>query len=336
MQPYALDLGNGYTKFSRGSTPQMMPSYICEALDPSELCDDIGFGAIIKYTGGERADLAGRIWAVGEAAKTSFPGAFSRVVDSENSTGKVDFALHFALAGLPPMSHGQYFQIPVMYASLPDPALLGSAFKRAIIGTHRYTHNGVEASATIDDVTVLHEGQGAFVYALSQGVFPSGTANAIIDCGNGTTIAQAFSPNGHLIPKSRTVSQVGVFHLLKSIASDIRLKRTLGKEGDIHLIQQAIEDGSLSYGSRNIDISNIYREQRNRWASQALKKALEKFSTMKDEIDTILLIGGGANIVKILAEKKDSIELCPEPQLANVLGLAKLADKRIRTLRSVA
>jgi plasmid segregation protein ParM len=196
MQPYALDLGNGYTKFSRGSTPQMMPSYICEALDPSELCDDIGFGAIIQYTVGDRADLAGRIWAVGEAAKTSFPGAFSRVVDSENSTGKVDFALHFALAGLPPMSHGQYFQIPVMYASLPDPALLGSAFKRAIIGTHRYTHNGVEASATIDDVTVLHEGQGAFVYALSQGVFPSGTANAIIDCGNGTTIAQASVPTG--------------------------------------------------------------------------------------------------------------------------------------------
>lgn len=336
MIPYALDLGNGYAKFSRGSTPTIIPSYICEAIDPSEICDDIGQGAIVRYESGDRPELTKKLWAIGEAAKISFPGAYSRVVDSENSTGKVDHAVQFALAGLPPTMPGQRFYIPCMYASLPDPELLAKAFKKAVIGTHRYTHNGTEAIAQIDDVVVLHEGQGAFAYALSQGIIPGGTANAIIDCGNGTTIAQAFSANGHLIPKSRTVSNVGVFHLLKAIATDIRLKKQLGKEGDIHLIQQAIEDGSLSYGSRHIDITEIYRDHRNRWASQALRIALEKFSTMQDEIDTILLIGGGANIVKVLAEKKDSIELCPNPQTANVLGLAKLAEKRLFKLRSVA
>lgn len=336
MIPYALDLGNGYTKFSCGSTPQIIPSYICEALDPSEICDDLGKGALVRYTSGDRPELIGKLWAMGEAAKISFPGAYSRVVDSENSTGKIDCAIQFTLAGLAPSMPGQHFHIPILYASLPDPELLATAFKRAIKGMHYYTHNGVEASVQIDTPIVLHEGQGAFAYALSQGIIPSTTANAIVDCGNGTTIAQAFSSNGHLIPKSRTVSNVGVYHLLKAIASDIRLKKQLGKEGDIHLIQSAIEDGSLSYGSRHIDLSEIYREHRNRWASQALKKALQKFSTMTDEIDTILLIGGGANIVKVLAEKKDSIELCPNPQTANVLGLAKLADKRLFKLRSAA
>jgi plasmid segregation protein ParM len=341
MLPYAIDLGNGYTKTSYGNKPRIMPSYLSPIVNESDICDDFGpgGGAFLLYLSGARQDLIGTKWLLGEAAKISFPATYQRVVEA--SSGKIEYALQFALSDVLCCHKYQNVNIPTLYASLPDPLTDGEKFKKAVLGRHEIQLSHVNSPpdarfhyfVTIENCKILHEGQGAFINAIATGIIPSGVAAGIIDCGSGTTIAQCFSANGHLIPSSRTVSPVGVHHLLKMIATDPRLKERIGGEGNLHLIQQAIEDSSFSYGASNVDIEQIFRDHRKVWAQSALRKALEKFSSMKDEIDSILLVGGGAHIVKAICQKS-SIILSPNPQTANVMGMARLAELKIS--RSVA
>ena len=123
----------------------------------------------------------------------------------------------------------------------------------------------------------------------------------------------------------RYVSDAGINDLLLSIASDSQLKKQLGGEAKIHLLQRAI-CGNFSYGSTGIDITPIYQKRLKLWAEKTIKPALLNLAPMQDEIDNIILCGGGANLLRKLAKNKGFI-IAKDPQNSHIKGLAILAQK---------
>lgn len=326
-QLLSADMGNGYSKVATSPFKvSTFPSHIAEIADASEACADLGSdGSVIEYVEGDRTDLVNRTFAIGTAAAITSPSGFFAIVSEGQNRGKVQWGLLLLLNTIKNTYAGEIIIIPELIASLPDIDVLGIKFKQAIIGTHVVIKNGERLTVKIDRVTLKPESSGCLISCLSDGLIQRGSTNAIIDVGHGTVITTGFSPNGHLIPQLRYVSDAGINDLLLSIASDSQLKKQLGSEAKIHLLQRAIR-GELTYGSTRIDITPIYHKRLKLWADKTIKPALLNLAPMQDEIDNIILCGGGANLLTKLAHSKGFI-VARNPQNSHIKGLAILAQK---------
>jgi hypothetical protein len=327
MNTLSIDIGNGYSKIALNPFQvSTFPSHIAELADPSEACEDMGQnGSILTYHDGDRSDLVGRTFAVGTAAAISSPSGFQAIVSEGQNRGKVAWGLILTCNALKPTYQGETITVPEIIASLPDTGILGDQFRTAMTGRHVLTRNGDRMTLIIQRVTLKPESSGCLVSCLADGAIERGSTNAILDIGHGTVISTGFSPNGSLIPQLRSVSDAGIADLLASIANDPSLKKAIGGEAKIHLLQRAI-CGDFQYGSTGIDITEIYQKRLRLWAEKAIKPALQNLAPMADEIDNIILCGGGANILRKFAQSKGFI-VANDPQNSHIKGLAIIAQK---------
>ena len=327
MNTLSIDIGNGYSKIALNPFQvSTFPSHIAELADPSEACEDTGSsGSVITYCDGDRADLIGRTFAVGTAAAITSPAGFQAIVSEGQSRGKVTWGLILTCNALKPTYQGETIVVPEIVASLPDTGILGDQFRSAMTGRHVFSRSGDRFTLQIQRVTLKPESSGCLVSCLTDGSVDRGSTNAILDIGHGTVISTGFSPNGSLIPQLRSVSDAGISDLLASIAGDSTLKKAIGGEAKIHLLQRAIM-GDFNYGSTGIDITDIYQKRMRLWAEKALKPALQNLAPMADEIDNIILCGGGANLLRKFAQSKGFI-VANDPQNSHIKGLAIIAQR---------
>ena len=327
MNTLSIDIGNGYSKIALNPFQvSTFPSHIAELADPSEACDDRGVsGSIITYCDGDRTDLIGRTFAIGTAASISSPSGFQAIVSEGQNRGKVTWGLLLTANALKPTYQGETIVVPEILASLPDTGILGENFRQAMVGRHVLSRNGDRFTLVINRVTLKPESSGCLVSCLTDGSVERGSTNAILDIGHGTVISTGFSPNGSLIPQLRSVADAGIADLLASIAGDSALKKAIGGEAKIHLLQRAI-CGDFTYGSTGIDITDIYQKRMRLWAEKAIKPALQNLAPMADEIDNIILCGGGANLLRKFAQSKGFI-VANDPQNSHIKGLAIIAQK---------
>ena len=327
MNNLSIDIGNGFSKIALNPFKiSTFPSHVAELADPSEACEDTGSnGSIITYLEGDRSDLIGRTFAVGTAAAISSPAGFQAIVSEGQNRGKVTWGLLLTCNSLKPTYQGETITIPEIIASLPDTGILGDNFRQAMIGRHVLSRNGDRFTLVINRVTLKPESSGCLVSCLTDGAIERGSTNAILDIGHGTVISTGFSPNGSLIPQLRSVSDAGISDLLASIAGDSALKKAIGGEAKIHLLQRAIM-GDFEYGSTGINISDIYQKRLRLWAEKAIKPALQNLAPMADEIDNIILCGGGANLLRKFAQSKGFI-VANDPQNSHIKGLAIIAQR---------
>lgn len=327
MNNLSIDIGNGFSKIALNPFKiSTFPSHVAELADPSEACEDTGSnGSIITYLEGDRSDLIGRTFAIGTAAAITSPAGFQAIVSEGQNRGKVQWGLILTCNALKPTYQGETIVVPEIIASLPDTGILGDQFRQAMVGRHVLSKGGDRFTLTIQRVTLKPESSGCLVSCLADGAIERGSTNAILDIGHGTVISTGFSPNGSLIPQLRSVSDAGIADLLASIASDPSLKKAIGGEAKIHLLQRAIM-GDFTYGSTGIDISEIYQKRMRLWAEKAIKPALQNLAPMADEIDNIILCGGGANLLRKFAQSKGFI-VANDPQNSHIKGLAIIAQR---------
>lgn len=326
MNILSIDVGNGFTKAAFSPLKiKIFPSHVAEISSPDEACLDFGAnGSIISYLDGDREDLIGRCFAVGTAASITAPGAYQEIISEGGNKGKYLWGLLLAINSIRPSYSGEIKGIKIL-ASLPDIEALGDKFRSSFIGHHVIEQNGDRLILNILDVVIKPESAGCLISCLADGVIDRGTS-AIIDIGHGTIISSGFSPSGVIIPRLRMVLDHGISDLINSIAGDIELRRMIGGHAKPHLIQRAISSLDFQYGSSGIDISEIFKKRLRLWAEKSIKPAIQNLAPMRDEIDNIILCGGGANLLVNFAQKQKFI-IAPDPQNAHIKGLAILAEK---------
>ena len=324
-QPTAIDIGNASVKLAQGSRLSITDSCVAELLSQSELSHLSEGSAFVRYLAGARPDLVGKQWVTGNDAKLICPDTYQRVVDKPK--GKASLGLQLLLGVLFPPTMGDKLVISTLYSSLPDPALLGQQLCSALLGTHLIERNGHQFEVQINALKVLEEGQGALIYALNQGLCTPSTINATIDCGSGTTISQAYTERGDVLPNTRLVQDRGVNELALMIVRDDRMKALLGKHADPSLILEAIRAETYLYGGQRFDFGEIFRDNHRIWLQSVAAPALRKLTPIQDRLNKILLIGGGSAIAGQL--NQGIIATCPNAQVANVQGLLVLARRML-------
>ena len=324
--PTAIDIGNASVKLAQGSRLSITDSCVAEILSCSELSNKMSEGsAFVRYQAGSRSDLIGKQWVAGSDAKLICPDTYQRVVDKPK--GKAVLGLQLLLGALSPPPLGDTLTLSTLYCSLPDPALLSQELRSALLGTHLIERNGHPFEVRIGALKVLEEGQGALVYAMNQGLCSPSSVNATIDCGSGTTISQAYTERGDVLPNTRLVQDRGVNELALMIVRDDRMKALLGKHADPALILEAIRAETYLYGGQRLDFSGIFKDNRRIWLQSVAAPALRKLTPIQDRLSKILLIGGGSALAGQL--NQGIISTCPNAQVANVQGLLVLARRTL-------
>lgn len=309
-----IDIGNGHTKIVVGFERVSVPSYVLPLVTPLQQTPVRGW---VQYVSGAREDLYSQSWLVGEDAYYQSPLALCRVTD--DSTGKPRYALQLLLGGLSHLKPRAEWDLRVC-VSVHHVEALAVQMRQAIEGVHvvRFSPDGPEVRVTVAVADVLQEGAAVLPRVQSQrpGVC------LLFDFGNGTTVATQFGPDGRML--NRKVLEVGVEALIDGIARD--MVSQLGREGDRQLVRRAIEDGSLTYGTRQVDLSPLYQRHMQAWIPSVVSPVYRASEQWLDDSASALAIGGGVclpNFAAALAHK--GITPVTDAVWANALGLADVA-----------
>lgn len=180
--PCGWDCGNGYAKLHSPDGEILMQSYFYQIDDHD--CGNyeaLGNGSVIEYLSGDRLDLIGTRWLIGETAEIYHPLNYQRIVDDFKH--KVNYGLQMLLGAIALMPKQNNYHLTVV-ASLHDSQAFAADLRKALQGSHRVKLNGTSCTVTLF-VQVTEEGIGALI--LNR--VPGQRKVALIDLGHGTTIA---------------------------------------------------------------------------------------------------------------------------------------------------
>ena len=298
----AVDAGNRFTKIatSAGNTHQM-PSYFAEA--------NFRDTTSIHYESGDRLDLVGKRWHIGEAAK-------NRNGEPVFLSEKSDLMPMMVLGSLPSIGAGT-IAISALRLCVPDVwAVDTDKVSSALKGCHQI--NG--STYKISGVSVHSEAICSYPFLMEMGAFKYARPNGIVDIGGGNTTGVIISPSGEPIWESKFTGH-GTIELAKMVAYHPALVglESKGVSPRLDLILDAIA-GDGFYGSQ-------------RSISQAINDCLPGFLTkIKKQINTawepylstlgeIAVIGGSAALCADWAAKNSRIKLIENSQFANAQGL---------------
>lgn len=332
-ESYGTDIGNGFLKINDGRTPAWStPSWYAEVPPGSQFNDLDLYSMHVRYLDGDRPDLKGKEWLIGPAAKSQ-TRLFQRAVDA----GKIDISLQLVLGCIRPpqeMTESGTLFIQSLITSLPDARRDAAELKTKIGGRHIVELDGLKVAIGWGQVEVKEEGWGAYNYAVRRGLLRRGIGNATLDVGCGTAIVSYWDENGNLNYDARQPFDKGVDTLVQLIRADYRFKQRFGSDPKLHLILKGIEDGTLNYGTVG-SFKDIFEEKRKQWIVDVLKSAISVLKPFKDELDKILFVGGGAPLAEGVVTNVKCV-VCPNPQLANVLGLIPTNSKVAPIAQEVA
>jgi hypothetical protein len=332
-ESYGTDIGNGFLKINDGRTPAWStPSWYAEVPPGSQFNDLDLYSMHVRYLDGDRPDLKGKEWLIGPAAKSQ-TRLFQRAVDA----GKIDIGLQLVLGCIRPpqeMTESGTLFIQTLVTSLPDARRDAAELKTKLGGRHIVELDGFKVAIGWGKVEVKEEGWGAYNYAVRRGLLRHGIGNATIDIGCGTAIVSYWDENGNLNYDARQPFDKGVDTLVQLIRADYRFKQRFGSDPKLHLILKGIENGTLNYGTVG-SFKDIFEEKRKQWIVDVLKSAISVLKPFKDELDKILFVGGGAPLAEGIVTNAKCV-VCPNPQLANVLGLVPTNSKVTPIAKEVA
>ena len=316
--PCGWDCGNGYAKLHTQDGQILIPSYFKQIIETDgNDYESLGNGAVIEYLQGERIDLVGSKWLIGDTAEIYCKQSFGRIVDDFKN--KITYGLQMLLGAIALASRQQNYNLFVV-ASLHDSQAFAPDLKKALQGNHTVKFDGKDIVNICVNCQVTEEGVGALLISRA----PGQQKIALIDIGHGTTISSVFEGN-KLLQNSRKIDTVGVHHLCEVIANNLLTRRHLGKPANLHLIREGMSR-NFNYGTTSWDFSNIYGSELKGWLASCLVPAWKHLQSRADELDAIYLVGGGASLPFVSAiASRQGVATIQNSQLANVEGLLKLA-----------
>lgn len=318
VNPCGWDCGNGYSKLHTSEGQILMPSYFKQIVETDKNdYESLGNGALIEYLQGDRTDLIGTKWLIGESAEIYYKQSFGRIVDDFKN--KITYGLQMLLGAVALMPRQQNYNLFVV-ASLHDSQAFALDLKKALEGNHLAKFDGKDIVNICVSCQITEEGVGALLVARA----PGQQKVALIDLGCGTVITSVFEGN-KLLQNSRKIDTVGVHHLCEAIANNLKTRRYLGKPANPHLIREGMSR-NFHYGTTNWEFSNIYADELKGWLSSCLVPAWKHLQARADDLDAVYLVGGGAMLPNVSAiAARQGIATIQNSQTANVEGLLKLA-----------
>lgn len=330
--PCGVDVGAGLIKVaidSNGSQMRVrMPSKVVELKSP--LLDDLTSkeGGHFLYHSGDRADLIGKEFLVGDLANHYAPTSHIKL--SDDPVLKAEYALHAVLGALATLPHRLEWHL-FLVISTHSRELFKDKITSLLSGVHSVSFSGKDKVATKVKIhlgLVVPEGIGAYSQAKYLGLIAP-QANVIgIDYGTATVIPQVFAPQGKLI-SHQPLEVGGAIDLLDALASDTELLKFIGsgKRGSVELIRLGIEDGSFLYGSRQFNFKSIYSKHLKTWLGARIRLSMKAVSEWRDSAQSIVAWGGGTELPGVASNLK-SIGITPLPDggWANAIGLQTMAQ----------
>jgi Actin like proteins N terminal domain len=303
-----LDVGNSTLKFAINGLEKRVPSAIREVF--SGQIDAPPSGGMVHYLDGDRKDLIGKTWVIGETALIGTHVSISEGVDN-----KPAYALQSLLGLLAMVSYRSSWDIKLV-ASVHTRSLRPD-MESGLRGRHQVVFNAGDRVSEINITLqkVVDEGAGALLSV------PNATAGktCVLDIGYGTTQVSLFDKGRRI--ESHTPNNTGVEVLVKLICDELesRLKDT----PDRSVVIKAIENGSFKYG--NINFAETYREKVGQWIAGNVAPVMSHSRNWRLHSDQVIAIGGGSALLSEVLKQKD-FNVPPSPEMVNVRGLLAMSQ----------
>lgn len=220
---------------------------------------------------------------------------------------------------------GQVFDYPLnLFLSTPDPARHGELLKGQLLGVHEFKRNDHDYRLTVNDVTVLREGMGAYEYAKKQGHIPAEGYTIVVDIGGGTWLTRLVDAEGDVIDEN-VLDRGGTYDLAASISFDKRLTDALGTSADPCLVMDGFRDDHV-YADTGLSWAEWLDEHLDPWFKGIFQTVKAQYTPYMARVTQFLVTGGGSHLIAERLADHRLFTVMGDPQFANVRGLYLLSD----------
>lgn len=299
----AIDAGNRHIKVvADNGLIKQMPSYLAKA--------NFRDADAISYEGGDRTDLVGERWLVGNAAK-------HRNGEAIFYSEKADLMPKVVLGILPLLGSGSV-NIASLRLCLPD---IYGADSKALTAALKGTHQINGDTFRIGSISVRNEAICSYQFLLNSGIFKYARPNGILDIGGGNTTGVLITPEGDPIWDSKFTSY-GAIELAKMVAShpDLVGLESKGLSPRLDLILDAIASADRRYGSGK-DIGGAIDACLPDFLNKVKAQMTTAWEPYLSSIGEIAIIGGSAPLFREWSAKNPRIKVCLDAQFANAKGM---------------
>ena len=313
------DLGNHWLKASvEGFDLIRIPSYHASCLDfTSENLD-----GYVKYIAGDRDDLVGKSWLIGQQAVRSESADLSRLVD--HYMGKSELWLEYflgLLSHLPQINPCQKHKVTI---TCNDVDRHEPIIRKLATGTHKVLLSGQLATVEVAIKKVLPEGYAALRNHKLTG------AVRVVDFGGGNITISGFE--GDQLIGEPIAKDFGCESLLQDLAGSSSLKSIIKQAPNLEVLNTSLERGVkkdsktgeqfLYYGASKLNILPAYKEALGKFIDCKLREVIKKLDEYALTGETILVIGGGSKLPFLnVALKKKGYKISSDGGFDNIKGL---------------
>ncbi len=339
--PTGGDVGAGQTKLvmDGGNTRirVKIPSQIVELKEV--LVDNYHskLGSQFAYLAGDRTDLIGHEFLVGDVASWHKPETHLKL--SDDPALKAEYALHALLGAIGTLPHRLEWHL-YLVPSIHDKKTFGSKLLELTKGVHAVSFGGKDKAQSrikIDIPLVVPEGAGSYYYAKRLNLINPQAHCIGFDFGTSTIIPVPFTPGGKII-RHQPLSVSGCIALLEAIANDSELKAFIGtgKAASVDLIRQSIESGTFTYtvssrsGVSSFNFKPVYHRHLTPWLTDRIRLAFKAMDEWRNSAQSLIAWGGGVEMPSVSqALKSIGIESIPDGSYANAIGLQAIAATQL-------
>lgn len=143
---------------------------------------------------------------------------------------------------------------------------------------------------------------------------------AVIDVGGRTTDIAVIRPNGALDHKQSGSENIGVLAVVEAISAAVNAEYKC--KVDPSRVQNSLRTGMLSLWGKPYDISEIIGKCKADVFGKLMREVNRRLGDAND-IDKMLLVGGGANLFKSLCDIYPHMIIPEDPEFSNARGFAK-------------
>jgi plasmid segregation protein ParM len=320
----AVDIGYGNSKYIASRLPgrdiccNLFPSVVAHASS-----QDLS-GGVIARRNTVCVEVSGNHYEVGPDVELALNVHSSRVLHKDFTHTPEYLAL---LRGA--LSYMQVPHIDLLVVGLPVSMLASKSswLKETLQGTHTL---GKGEAVTVNKVMVIAQPLGGFIdHALTEGLYGRlrETRNLVVDPGFFTidwVLARGIQP---IAPRCGSFPG-GVHTVLR------RLAQSLGEEyavdlDDLGVLDRALRNGVLTLYGKDIAIEKYITSMRP-VVDEAIHAMASSVGDGRD-IDTIVLVGGGAQLYRAAIEHRfpsHQVQIVADPIFANVRGF-QLAGEEV-------
>lgn len=188
-------------------------------------------------------------------------------------------------------------------------------------GTYSFFRNGKPINCTVKKTIGLLEGEGSYLLAKKNGRLNPGKT-FVVEIGFGSVEFWVIDSSG--TPEGEAITEFGVYRLADSIADDdntrILFGVTAGEKPDIARISALLKGVTPEDA---IDL-NVWKSIRKRhvmdWVKAFNAYLTKRFASEVRNAGTIVLTGGGAEILRPVFEKSPKFYIPHNAQTASVTG----------------